>query len=105
MSFTKQDIIVLRQVVREEVQTVTEPQFRAIPELVRQEVRFALREEVLPRFREMERKFDNLQTTVDGYAKSMHTFETEHIVLRSQVRRIKTVLVQKKVATDDELAI
>lgn len=95
MSFTKEDIKTLREVIREE----TNPRFAAI--------RAVIREEMKPGFdsirQEFNEKFDRLQTSVDGFLVLSRTTEQEHLLLRAQFTKLRSVLIQKQVLSEQDL--
>ncbi len=80
MSFTKQDIEILRQVIREE----TKPQFDDFRH-------------------EIDQKFHQLQTSVDGFLVVSRTTEQEHLLLRAQFVKLRSVLLNKHLVTEQEL--
>lgn len=84
MSFTKQDIDILRQVIREEVRSEIEPRFDDFRQ-------------------EFDGKFDKLQTSVDAFLVVSRTTEQEHLVLRAQFTKLRSVLINKRLITEQEL--
>jgi hypothetical protein len=50
-------------------------------------------------------RFDKLQTSVDAIAKDNQDLIQEFTVLKHQYRRLREVLVEKGVVTEEELAV
>lgn len=82
MAFSKQDLQVLEDMIR----GVTEPQL------------FALQEN-------MDSKFAILQSSVDGFVHETRRNSENQLVLHAQFTRLKNVLMNKHIVSEDELAL
>lgn len=69
--------------------------------VVKDELRKEIEKEIWP----LKQDFSKLQSTVDKYFYQTEAWHQEQIVLAAQQNQIKKVLINKKVATEQELSL
>lgn len=85
MSLTRKDLLAVDNLFTKRVTSESTP--------IRQDIK------------DLGRKFGILQTSVDKYLKRTENWHAEFQVLDARVSRMKTVLVNKGIATEDEFAL
>lgn len=68
-------------------------------------IRLIVQEENQKGSESLRRDFAQLQSSVDGYMKKSQEWRDEFQVLRAQHNRVKEVLVEKGVASEEEFAV
>lgn len=73
-------------------------------DLRRLEVNMATKDDVRDLGEEITKKFSDLQTSIDHYQKTTETWHQEFRVLKNRHDRLSTVLINKRIAIEQELA-
>lgn len=68
-------------------------------------IRLLFRDEARQATDDLRKDFARLLTSVDGYFKQTLGWHQEYEVLRAQHNRLKAVLVEKGIATEEELSV
>lgn len=72
---------------------------------IQQVVRVAVQEEVQKANDAVRSDFAQLQSSVDSYLKQTQDWRQEFVVLRAQHNRLRKVLIEKGLATEEELVV
>lgn len=94
-----------------DIEALFEPRLQEIDgkiEKLNQKVDFGYRElstRIDSHHTELSGKIDNLTSSVDQFLHSSRRHEDELVVVRTQTGRIRDVLVEKGIATEDELSL
>ncbi len=68
-------------------------------------IRLIVQEENQKGSESLRRDFAQLQSSVDGYMKKSQDWREEFHVLRAQHKRVKEILIEKGVASEEEFAV